>query len=99
MVLQAKFVVMGTTVQLLVLVSMTLVVRDPKKMATTVAVVMLVKAGVAGMVVRLVTSPGVPWGPPVRLTPPRCLAGQIPVLAQRTCCRSFMPVKLKLELT
>ena len=91
-VLQAKFVVMDTAVQLLVLVSMTLVVVATEQMAATVAVVMVVKARMASMVVRLVASlaQGVPWVPPVWWTPPRCLPSQIPLLARRTCCKSIM---------
>jgi len=65
-VLQAKFVVMGTAVQPLGLVSMTLVVKE---VATAVAVVMVVKAGIEVLVVRLVASlaqaQGVLWVPPV----------------------------------
>ena len=63
-VLQARFVVMDTAVQLPVLVSMTLVVKG---VATPVTVVMVVKARMASMVVRLVASlaQGVPWVPPV----------------------------------
>ena len=60
MVLQAKFVVMDTAVQLLVLVSLTPVVVATEQMAATVAVVMVVKAGMvssmARLVVRLVAS-------------------------------------------
>ena len=66
MVLQTKFVVMDTAVQLLVLVSMTLVVKE---VATAVTVVMVVKAGIKVLVVRLVASlaqaQGVLWVPPV----------------------------------
>jgi len=65
-VLQAKFVVMGTAVRPLGLVSMTLVVKE---VATAVTVVMVVKAGIEVLVVRLVASlaqaQGVLWVPPV----------------------------------
>ena len=93
MVLQAKFVVMDTAVQLLVLVSMTLVVKE---VATTVTIVMVVtKARTEVLVVRLVASlaqaPGVLWVPPVWWTPPRRLPSQILLPARRTCCKSFMP--------
>ena len=64
--LQAKFVVMGTAVRSLGLVSMTLVVKE---VATAVTVVMVVKAGIEVLVVRLVASlaraQGVLWVPPV----------------------------------
>ena len=53
---QAKFVVMGTTAQPLVLVCMTPVVVATIRIVTTVAVVMVVKARMASLVVRLVAS-------------------------------------------
>ena len=66
MVLQAKFVAMGTAVQLLGLVSMTLIVKE---VATAITVVMVVKARIEVLVVRLVASlaqaQGMPWVPPV----------------------------------
>jgi len=89
-VLWAKFVVMDTAVQLLGLVSMTLVVKE---VATTVTVVMVVKAGIEVLVLRLVASlaQGVPWVPPVWWTPPRRLPSQILLPVRRTCCKRFMP--------